>query len=142
MESNNCRVIDDPSDNDIGELDERINRFNFERSGIRDGRYLSVMLRTTDGELYAGLHGHTWGGYCEIKLLWVADERRGEGIGSALLAAAEREALERGCDRIILTTHSFQAPDFYARHGFRRVAELVDCPRGHSHITLIKHIAR
>jgi GNAT superfamily N-acetyltransferase len=142
MERNSYPGTDEPSESDIGQLDARINAFNLERSGVRDARYLSIMLRGPDGELYAGLHGHTWGGYCEIKLLWVAQERRGEGIGSALLAAAEREALARGCGRIVLATHSFQAPDFYRRLGFRRIAEIEECPRGHSHITLIKHIAR
>lgn len=131
-------VTDDPSGRDVGELDDRINEFNFDRSGIRDGRYLSIMLRTPAGELYAGLHGHSWGGYCKIELLWVAEPRRGEGIGSALLAAAEREALSRGCDRIILMTHSFQAPDFYKRQGFLEVTAIEDCPRGHSQILLIK----
>lgn len=135
-------ITDDPSDRDVAELDDRLNRFNFERSGIVDGRSLSVMRRTAEGELYAGLHGFTWGGYCEIRLLWVADARRGEGIGSALLAAAESEARARGCDRIVLTTYSFQAPDFYARHGFRQVAAIEDCPRGFSHCTLAKLLPR
>ena len=139
-EDRDLLVSDAPSALDIGELDERLNQFNFERSGIHDARDLSVMLRTPDGELYAGLHGHTWGGSAEIKLLWVADGRRGEGLGSALLMAAEREAMKRGCHRLLLTTHSFQAPHFYERHGFERVAEIQGYPRGHSHITMVKKL--
>ena len=135
-------VADDPSARDIAALDDRINQFNAERSGVEDASYLSIMLRTASGELYAGLHGHSWGGYCEIKLLWVADDRRGQGIGSGLIEAAEAEALARGCDRIILSTHSFQAPGFYDRHGFRIVAEIADCPRGFSHLVLVKYIGR
>jgi ribosomal protein S18 acetylase RimI-like enzyme len=135
-------VSDDPSAQDIAALDDRIDRFNVDRSGIDDARFLSILLRTDAGALYAGLHGHSWGGYCEIKSLWVAEEWRGRGIGSALIEAAEAEAIGRGCDRIILSTHSFQAPDFYARHGFRIVAEIADCPRGFSHLLLIKTIGR
>jgi GNAT superfamily N-acetyltransferase len=135
-------VTDDPPACDIAALDDRINRFNADRSGIDDASFLSIMLRATDGELYAGVHGHSWGGYCEIRSLWVAEDRRGQGLGSALLDAAEQEALRRGCDRIILSTHSFQAPGFYDRHGFRVVADIPDCPRGYSHLVLVKYIGR
>lgn len=133
-------IIDDPSDRDIGELDDRINAFNFMASGINDARFLSIMLRNEEGALFAGLHGYSWGGYCEIRLLWVDEQRRGSGLGSALMAAAEAEAITRGCDRILLTTHSFQAAGFYTRRGFRRVAEVAGCPRGHSHLTMVKPI--
>jgi len=136
------RVVDNPSAADVAALDDRINRFNLTTSGIDDARYLSIMVHGADGTLDAGLHGHSWGGYCEIKLLWVAERRRGQGIGSAMIAAAEREAIARGCDRIILSTHSFQAPTFYERHGFRAIAAIPDCPRGHAHVMMAKHIGR
>jgi hypothetical protein len=41
---------------------------------------------------------------------------------------------------MVLSTHSFQAPDFYARLGFRQVASLDDCPAGHSHILMMKRL--
>lgn len=125
---------------DIAELETHINQFNVSTTAIVDDRDLTIILRTPDGRIYAGLHGFTWGGYCEVKLLWVAPARRSGGIGSALLASAEHEAKKRGCGRMILTTHSFQAPEFYQRHGFRRVAEVADCPAGHSHISLMKDL--
>lgn len=135
-------VTDQPSDRDVGELDEAINAFNLATTGIADARWLSLLLRDDAGALYAGLHGYSWGGYCEIRLLWVEEPQRGRGLGSALLAAAEAEAIDRGCDRIVLTTHSFQARDFYARRGFHCAADIPDCPRGHSHLTMLKHIMR
>ena len=133
-------VTDHPSAEDIAALDDRINRFNVDRTGIDDARYLSILLRRADGTLEAGLHGHSWGGYCEIKSLWVAEDRRRQGIGAAMMAAAEREAIDRGCNRILLSTHSFQAPAFYERHGFRSIVEIAECPRGHAHQLMVKRI--
>jgi GNAT superfamily N-acetyltransferase len=77
-----------------------------------------------------------------VKLLWVAESHRGGGLGSAMLRAAEAEALRRGCRQIMLATHSFQAPDFYAKHGFRRVAIVVGNPIGHTDILMLKRICR
>jgi GNAT superfamily N-acetyltransferase len=131
-------VSDELSDEDQLELDRLVDSHNMERSGIQDALLLSIMLRAPDGAIFAGLHGYTWGGYCEVKSLWVASDRRGEGLGSALLTSAEHEAVRRGCRRVLLTTHSFQAPDFYRKHDYLEIAAVGDCPVGHSYILMSK----
>ena len=133
-------IVDDAPASDTAELEALIDAFNASATGIQDARLLSIMLRLPDGALYAGLHGHSWGGTCQIKLLWVAEAQRGCGLGTALLEAAEREARQRGCRQIMLSTHSFQAPAFYAKHGFERVAILMDNPIGHADILMLKRL--
>ena len=134
-------VSDQLADEDQLELDRLVDSHNMERSGIEDAKLLSIMLRSPDGALFGGLHGYTWGGYCEVKSLFVAEERRGKGLGSALLISAEGEAARRGCGQVLLTTHSFQAPDFYRKHGYREVASVADCPAGHSYMLMSKALA-
>ncbi len=125
---------------DIVLLEANIDSYNAARTGIHDARLLSIMLKHDDGELYAGLHGHTWGATCQIKLLWVAAQERGRGLGARLLEAADGEARRRGCKQIMLATHSFQAPDFYAKQGFEQIAVLADNPIGHADILMVKRL--
>jgi GNAT superfamily N-acetyltransferase len=134
------RFLDEPARGDLERLEEEINRFNERVTGFRDGRTLAAFLRGADGALRAGLAGHTWGGCAELKLLWVCEAERRRGLGSRLLGEAEREAAARGCVRLVLSTHSFQAPEFYRRHGYVEVGRVEGYPRGHTQLHLAKNL--
>ena len=128
----------DPSSADVEFLEDRLYEFNSAATGIDDGEALAVFARGERGELLAAAAGHTWGGTCEIRQLWVKDELRRRGIGSRLLQEAEAEARQRGCSQLVLNTHSFQAPEFYEKLGYSRVAEIADYPHGHAQILMRK----
>lgn len=123
-------------------LGDQLYLFNAEKTGIADGELLWASVTNDAGTLIAGIAGHTWGGCCEIGRLWVHAAERGKGLGASLMAAAEREAVRRGCTQIVLSTHSFQAPAFYEKLGFARLAAVPDYPRGHEHIIYLKQLSR
>jgi GNAT superfamily N-acetyltransferase len=62
----------------------------------------------------------------------VREDRRGGGLGSALVRAAIDAARTRGCRYLFLSTHSFQARGFYERLGFITLATIADKPLGHA----------
>jgi len=124
----------------IAQLSERIIAFNVAVTGYDDGRSLSCFLRDADGELYAGLDGFTWGGYAMIEWLWVAESKRGEGLGTRLVRAAEAEATARDCAVIRVNTHSFQAPDFYRALGYEEIGRATDAPVGHGEFFFSKRL--
>lgn len=123
------------------ELVERIHEFNVGATGHGGGRLIGGSIRAEAGELLGGFSGHTWGGVCVIAHLWVAEHLRGTGLGHALLKSAEAEAAKRQCACVILATHSFQAPGFYAAHGYENLGGVEDWPIGHSNIFYRKALA-
>jgi len=133
-------VGDGPDESARTFLQDRINEFNYDTTGIRDGRELFVIGRE-GGEIVGGIYGWTWGGTCDIQYLWVREDRRGAGLGSRLLRAAEEEAERRGCAQVVVATHSFQAPEFYRRFGYEVTGDVEGYPVGHSHITLRKPLS-
>jgi ribosomal protein S18 acetylase RimI-like enzyme len=134
-------VLAEPRDEDVRFLEDRLYEYNVEATGLADGRGLGVFVRDDGGAIAAAAAGHTWGGTCEIKQVWMRPELRRQGLGRRLLAAAEAEARRRGCRQILLTTFDFQAPRFYQKLGFTVVAELADYPAGHRHLLLRKRLA-
>jgi GNAT superfamily N-acetyltransferase len=124
------------------QLIAEIDQFNIETTGISDVRELLVTETGDDGELLAGLYGWSWGGTCWIQALWVRADMRKRGLGSQLLQAAEERARQDGCAQLALDTHTFQAPDFYARHGYEVVGTLPDYPVGHGQLVMRKRLER
>ena len=134
-------VIDTaPSPDQVQYLEDRIYEFNSSATGITDGEWLAIFVKDEEGRIVAGISGNTWGGCLEIRQFWVEEVRRKQGVGTRLLGAAEDEARRRGCRQILLMTFTFQAPAFYARHGFEVIAVVDDHPRGHKNLLLRKRL--
>jgi GNAT superfamily N-acetyltransferase len=134
-------VVSDADDGLRERLNEEINAFNVAATGLADGGLLAIAVRENGGDLRAGLFGWTWGGCGYIEVLWVRDDQRGRGLGTRLLAAAEQEIHRRGCGQVALSTHSFQAPGFYARLGYEECGRTPAYPRGHDQIHLVKRLS-
>jgi GNAT superfamily N-acetyltransferase len=134
-------AIGNSNESEIGSfLEERLYDFNVQATGITDGMMLNALVHDEMGNVIAGINGHTWGGCCEIKQLWVDEAYRRQGLGYQLMQAAEQEARHRHCHQILLATHSFQAPHFYEKLGFDRLASVPDYPQGHQQIFYIKRL--
>jgi ribosomal protein S18 acetylase RimI-like enzyme len=119
-------------------LDDKLYEFNIRATGFADWAELCFVVSGEDGEMIAAIAGDSWGGCCEVRHLWVAEGHRRRGYGRTLLTAAEDEARRRGCRRVVVTTHSFQAPGFYQRLGYRHIATVEGYPEGHAKLTFIK----
>jgi GNAT superfamily N-acetyltransferase len=123
------------------QLDREIYYFNASATGVDDGRPLYIRVSDESGALIAGLSGWTWAGCGYVDVLWVATGHRGQGLGTRLMEAAEAEAMTRGCSVMALSSHSFQAPDFYRRRGYVQTGETPDYPLGHSQVHLRKALS-
>ena len=133
-------ISTEPTPGEVQYLEDRIYEFNSAATGIMDGEWLAILVRDDNDRIVAGICGSTWGGCAEIRQFWVEEARRKQGLGTRLLGAAEQEARRRGCRQMFLMTFSFQAPTFYAKHGFEVVAVVDDYPHGHKNMLLRKRL--
>ncbi|MFJ6706548.1 MULTISPECIES: GNAT family N-acetyltransferase [unclassified Streptomyces] len=121
-------------------LDEGLTAFNAAATGVAEQGTLSVKVTDEAGELIGGLAAWTWGGLCGIALLWVREDSRKDGWGSKILRAAEEEVLRRGCDRVTVSSFTFQAPEFYQRHGYVETGRTLGIPGGHEDVHMYKSL--
>jgi GNAT superfamily N-acetyltransferase len=144
-------VSDDPApvvtvgsaDADLDQrLSDELDAFNADATPeVPAAEELTVRV-VEDGELVAGASGWTWGEAAGIGMTWVHADRRGAGLGVALLDAFEREARRRGCRHVFVTSFTFQAPDFYRRHGYVEIFRWESVPTaGRDDIHLRKDLA-
>jgi GNAT superfamily N-acetyltransferase len=138
MVSDRFVIESEPSVRDIRFLQDRLYEYNAEQTGIHDGKWLAIFLRDDSAAIVAGLFGWTWARCLKVSDLWVHEKERGRGRGRQLLEAAENEARARGCTRAVLDTHSFQAPAFYQKRGYRVASIIEDFPPGHRTYTFFK----
>lgn len=126
-------------DSDLdGTLSKELTAFNITASGVSDQREFTVKVMGDEG-LVAGLSGWTWGTCAGIAMVWVREDARRTGVGSRLLIAAEQVARERGCQRLTVSSFTFQAPAFYERHGFVEFARTEGLPvQGQADVHFVK----
>ncbi|MEU2182235.1 GNAT family N-acetyltransferase [Streptomyces thermolilacinus] len=126
------------------ELAERLSKgldeVNFAATGTTPADQGALSVRAVDeaGELVGGLTAWTRGGLLGIEMLWVRAESRRDGWGGRLLRAAEEEARRRGCDRACVSSFTFQAPEFYQRHGYVETGRTLGIPGGTEDVHMYK----
>jgi predicted N-acetyltransferase YhbS len=108
-----------------------------------DARPLILVTRLGD-DIIGGLVGSTSYGWLLVKMLWVTEKLRGQGLGARLMTRAEAEACSRGCHGVWLDTSSARAERFYARLGYVPFGALQneggECPQGHRRAFLAKRL--
>ena len=127
-----------PTENEIKYIREALNRFNNEKVGEDGHTPLNIVEYDENGNTIGGILGGTYWGWMYVDILWVHESHRHKGIGSKLLRQAEQEAVCRGCHHVHLDTMSWQAPDFYKKHGYEVIGILPDIPKGHEKYLLVK----
>lgn len=89
-----------------------------------------ILARDAAGTVVGGAKCDVAWGWVYVDWLWVEEIRRGEDLGTRLLAEVEALARERGAVGLHLNTWSFQAPGFYRKQGFTEVGRVADMPPG------------
>jgi ribosomal protein S18 acetylase RimI-like enzyme len=132
--------VEKPEESAWGIIGNGLDAFNKQHGGDYGYQRLCCVLQTPDGEIVGGVLGDVIWQWFHVDLLWVKEELRGQGYGGQLLAQAEAEARQRGAKHAFLDTFTFQAPEFYQRHGYRVFGELPDFPAGHTRYYLTKEL--
>jgi len=128
----------------LGDFNRQANREFMERRELPEHqtRPLGIVAKSDEGQVVGGLLGETQFAWLKIAIMAVAPERRGKGIGKALVAEAEREAIARGCRYAYVDTMEYQAPRFYEAWGYTIVGRLDDWDsHGHAKLFLTKRLA-
>jgi GNAT superfamily N-acetyltransferase len=136
-----CRlsIEDNPSWNDREFIDDGLGAYNAPFLHDPGYDYFGIFVRDQTNAIRAGLIGNCYGGWVFLNLLWVHSDMRRGGIGSGLVAEAERRAIAFGCHSAYVDTFSFQGPDFYPKFGYKAFAVL-DYPPDHQRIFLQKRL--
>ena len=129
-----------PSESEIEFVNNALARFNDAKVGPDNHELLNIVEYDDSGNVIGGILGGTYWGWMHIDILWVDEKFRKQGIGSKLLQAAEDEARRRGAHSAHVDTMSWQAPDFYKKHGYKIISELNDIPKGNKKYHLIKQL--
>ncbi|MEG0295505.1 MAG: GNAT family N-acetyltransferase [Clostridium sp.] len=122
------RITDKIENDDKESIFKELLKYNLERIEDKNPKDLGIYLEDETGKKLGGLIGDTHGNWLTINFLWVSEKLRGQKIGSRILNQAEETAKERGCKYVFLDTFSFQAPEFYIRHGYKEVFKLEEYP--------------
>ena len=108
-----------------GYVGRQLREFNYRFTGeYPEVQAIRLNARDAGAQVIGGLRAIVAMYWLRIEVLWVRDDVRGQGIGSALLREAERVARGMGARNAALETFEWQAPRFYARHGYEEVTRM------------------
>jgi GNAT superfamily N-acetyltransferase len=108
-----------------GDIGRRLRQFNYGVVGeYPEVQAIRLNARDEKDRVVGGLRAVVALYWLRVELLFVDESQRGKGVGSALLSEAERVARELGAKNAAVETFEWQAPSFYAKHGYVEAARL------------------
>ena len=108
------------------DVDDAVGKFiheGFTRYGEHNGVALNYdefcfAAEDADGAIVGVITGRAYYDEVHIADLIVAEGHRRSGLGRRLVAAVEDAYRDKGYAVVTLTTHAFQAPEFYQKLGY------------------------
>lgn len=127
----------------IASIIEGINAYNLSKVPALSATWtaLDFVIKDEMGSEIAGIIAGIgyWNGL-EIKILWVDENYRKNGLGTKLLRHIETIAKEKGATLSMLDTFDFQAEEFYIKNGYQTIGEIRDFPSGHKRVYFSKRL--
>ena len=133
-------VIEEDNPQEREAILQRLIEYNRKSAPDPKFQMLGLLLKDEQGATLGGLWGRSAYEWLFVELLFVPEELRGTGTGTALMHQAEEVARQRNCTGIWLDTFAFQALPFYQKLGYSIFGELKDHPRGISQYWLQKRL--
>ncbi len=134
-------IIPNPSKDDVWYIRKHLQEFNLKYLEVTEDKPFVFFAKDDEtGERIGGVACTIFGQWLDIDFLWVREDQRGHGIGSALLERSVERARKAGCTNAWVNTFSFQSPEFYLKHGFEIVFEQTNYPKTSSRTFLVREI--
>ncbi|MDY7560483.1 GNAT family N-acetyltransferase [Pseudomonas sp. 10B1] len=134
-------VSQSPGETEYLAILKPLRAYNFSQAGDAKPERFALLIRDEQSdEIIGGLYGRSLYSWLFVELLAVPEQCRGQGMGSRLMHMAEDHARSQDCIGIWLDTFSFQAPEFYRKHGFVEFAKVEDFPPGHQRFFFQKRL--
>lgn len=111
-------------------IQDRLKEHNHKNIAPDTHRDLVLFKKSDSGQVLAGLVGSTNWGWLYIRLLWVDDSLRGQGVGKSLIRTAEEIARSRRCNHSWIDTFNPVALRSYQELGYIVFGQMEDFPPG------------
>lgn len=134
-------VVEPPPSDVVRVIHTGLRRYNESYVEYEPPASFAVFVRDDAGAPVGGLEGVLRWGWLRVDNFWLPEALRGQGLGRAVLGAAESFARERDCGASYLDTFEFQARGFYERHGYRVFGVQEGFPPGSRRYYLRKTLA-
>lgn len=135
--------ISEVSSEEFTVVDNKIDQFNAAQLSFTGTTqfYKNYVIKDAEDNIIAGINGCFYLREClYISILFVNEDKRGQGLCSILLKFMEQEAKSLNIQLIHLDTFDFQAKDFYLKYGYEIFGVLDDCLKGHKRYYMKKKL--
>ena len=120
-------------------IDGLLEKYNLKFAPKDKHKEFVVVLKDGD-KIVGGLVGGTYWEWMYVKTLIVSEKLRGGAYGSKMMEMAEDYAKKKGMKYVHLETHSFQAPGFYKKLGYKQFAKYEHHPGEHIRYSMFKEL--